>query len=173
MKLTKNMFKLLILCVGLLVIGCVPPHRHHISKDVTIREYKQHGQWSNTSDEWLYWYIVYTTVNGTSTPAYYYSSYTPVSNFATTQFSRVTTGQLPREVEENVEKAELVQEETLPEAEQPDMVQQDIEALESAQDAMTNEGGTASIETESSAASESSSSSDSGSGGDSGGGGSD
>jgi uncharacterized membrane protein YgcG len=190
------------LALPLALAACSPQDAHHPLAHVqhhnmVAHEYREHGSDSN---DWIYWYVLYSSSTGptsttsssattSSTPQYYYRSTSPVTNFSTTQFTRVNGGALPKDVKEEVDKSEETGEHEMAANEEPaDVAQTEAQeasaeaAAESAADAaVTAAGGSGSREQESesnqnesqseSTSSESSSGGDSGSsGGDSGGG---
>lgn len=160
--------------------------QHH---NMVVHEYREHGSDSN---DWIYWYVLYSnssspsttssTTTASTTPQYYYRSATPVTNFSTTPFTRVTGGALPKDVKEEVDKSEETAEHEMTANDEPADVAQTEAQDASAEAAAAAAGGAGGREEESentqnesqseSTSSESTSGSDSGSsGGDSGGGG--
>jgi hypothetical protein len=162
-----------------LVAACEPaPRQHHQvqKQNVKVHQYRSHVDGSN---DWLYWYVIYLNSSNSTQSTYYYSSPTPVSNFSSVNFTRGGSS-LPKEVEQQIEKAEQLPETELATEAQPAEIAQEVEQvaeteaaqLDAQQDAMTNEGGPdpTPADTSESVSSDTSSSSDSGSS-DSGGGG--
>jgi uncharacterized membrane protein YgcG len=146
---------------------------HH---NMVMHTYREHA---NDSNDWIYLYVLYsdssssTSSTVASTPQYYYRSSTPVTNFTSTQFTRVSGGALPKDVKEEEEKSEEVSEQEVTEAQEPADVAQ-AETQESAAEATSTESaataGGGRSEPESSEGESSSSDSGSSDGGGGGGG---
>lgn len=92
-------------------------------------------QSSDDNGDMLYWYIM---TSQQSTNTYYQSSRTPITNFASTSFTR-SVGGLPKDVAEKLEEAEKVGEQEVDPANEPPEVAEEVAAAE-AEVAAENDG---------------------------------
>lgn len=146
MDFIKNNMKMIlpVISLSIALAGCNdrPMQHKHIAHSVQLKEYR-HKQ---DDGQWMYWYII----NDNNT-YYTYSTRTEVSSFKGLSFNRISANQV-KEVEEETQE---VDEDTI----QPELEPAEVVANQQAE-AMTNEGGLATPETNSDT---STSSSDSGS----------
>jgi len=125
---------LMTIVIALALAACdiaTQPHAKHGS--VTV--YEQLLPDSNT----IYWYILYSDVNGIRTP-YYYESLSKLSSFGNVRFTR---GEPPKNVEEEIEEGKLnrVDEEELTEDQLPADVEEDITVETESDGGSTGDGG--------------------------------
>jgi hypothetical protein len=124
-------------------------HRHAI----VVHQYRE----KVSNDSFLYWYIYLMPGNGASgSSAYYYRSSAPVSNFSGIAFTR-SSGNLPKSVEEELERSEQLPDERVSEEQEP----QEIVNEEAAESPSGNSDTQTESAAETSSSSESTSSSDS------------
>lgn len=179
--MSKALISSAVVVLAACLSACAPEqHKHiHVKHNSLVKEYREHRKDDAGDISYIYWYILY---DGNST--YYYRSETPVvyTNLSTTPFTRSPGAGLPKEVQDEVEQSEPVNDIALDAEIEPTVVADTDTSVQ--EDAMTNEGGPSTSEStsesssssssstsESSSSSDSSSaSSDSGGGGDGGGG---
>jgi uncharacterized membrane protein YgcG len=108
-----------------LVIGCAPEKHKHHKKTVSVHSYQTHSSSSDGGNELLYWYIIYSSMNGNSgvCPCYSYSSPSPVTNFNSVDFAKTET--VPSALSSGTGAVEEPVQEVTPE-ELPDQMETDI-----------------------------------------------
>ena len=165
----------------LALTGCNPPERHHTQHVADTSSTVHVRQVSNSNNDLLYWYIIYSSIGSSSNscPCYVASSPSPVSDMSSLNFARSTA--VPADATGTAPGDKVVQEETqevandqLPEATEAELTQDDqAEAVAEDQAESTGEdvgdGPNDNSMSESNDSTSDSSSGDSG-GGDSGGG---
>ncbi len=107
----------LLISLVLLFAGCDTHHHSRKHQDQHIGSYRT----KDSSGDWVYWYIIYSSMNN-STPVAtsYYSSSVPVSNFRGATFTPVSAATpAPKELEQVIEEQQptevQVNQETAPE----------------------------------------------------------
>lgn len=96
----------------LALTGCNPPERHHTQHVADTSSTVHTRQVSNSNNDLLYWYIIYSSIGSStsSCPCYTASSPTPVSNLSSLNFTR--SADLPPAATGTTPGDKIVQEET-------------------------------------------------------------
>lgn len=161
----------------LVLTACAPaPHktRQAVYNGAHVKEFKV-----QRDDGFIYWYILTSTLNNSSS-VYYYSSTSPITSYSSINFTRATGNKLPEEAVEAENQGQEVQEQNLTQQELPQDVETDVSTQESAyseysesQGQIDSQTGATEAPATSEAPSSDSGGGGGGGGGDSGGGGSD